>query len=112
MVLVFLTFLTMGASATVLGASLPQVLGEFGWHYGRVGMVFAGNAAGYFFATIGAGLLLGKCGIRIMLVAGLIIQGGAILVFGWVPSWLASKVRVGWVRNLWEASLGMKSIWK
>ncbi len=89
-VLVFLTFLSMGASATVLGASLPQVLGEFGWHYGIVGMIFAANAAGYFFATIGAGLVLEKFGIRILLIGGLVAQGIGMLVFGWTSSWGAN----------------------
>ena len=60
----FALFIVFGMSMTIIGATLPRILEDFGWSYAGAGVVIAASAVGYFSANFFAGLLLKRIGTR------------------------------------------------
>ena len=78
----------MGAVATVVGATLPIVVREFNWSYSIIGILLAGNAAGYFCSSIVSGIALSRLGVGRMLILGLCFQAVGMFFFGSDPRWV------------------------
>jgi len=75
-------FLLFGASATVLGATIPKIVREFQWSYTVTGVVASAGAVGYFISSFGCGLLVHRLGVRRVLLAGLAFQATGMVLFG------------------------------
>ncbi len=78
-------FLLFGTSMTVIGATLPRILEDFGWSYGTAGAVIAANAVGYFGSMYAAGRLVGRIGPRAAAVIGLSLVSGGLALFAASP---------------------------
>jgi len=86
----FSVFVLFGISMTVIGASLPRILDEFGWDYGVAGIVLAAGAVGYFLSTYAAGKLLGRIGPKAAAAIGTVLVALGLAFFASTPSWLAN----------------------
>lgn len=82
----FTIFVLFGTSMTIIGATLPKILADFGWSYTTAGMVIAAGAIGYFVATYTAGFLVSAIGPRLTMMAGLVLIIAGLLFFASVPS--------------------------
>ena len=78
-------FLLFGTSMTVIGATLPRILADFGWSYGTAGAVIAANAIGYFGSVYAAGRIVGRIGPRTTAVIGLSLVSGGLALFAASP---------------------------
>jgi FHS family glucose/mannose:H+ symporter-like MFS transporter len=81
-----LTFLTFGASMTIIGALLPKILTSFHWSYTAAGIVLASSSLGYAVATLTAGMLIQKLGSKLVLLIGLVLLAVSLYFFGASPS--------------------------
>ncbi len=79
------TFALFGASATLIGATVPEILQSFKWDYSIMGNVIACGAIGYSFSTFLCGFLLRYSNPRQIIIVGLFIQGTGLLAFGYSP---------------------------
>jgi fucose permease len=79
-------FLLFGASATVLGATIPRIIRQFGWSYTVTGVVGSAGAVGYFVSSFACGLLIHRLGARRVLLGGLALQVAGMALFGSTPS--------------------------
>jgi fucose permease len=82
----FAVFVLFGTSMTIIGATLPKILADFGWNYTMAGAVIAAGAVGYFLATYAAGFLVGAIGPRLTVSLGLVLDVAGLLLFAAVPS--------------------------
>ncbi len=82
----FAVFILFGTSMTIIGATLPKILADFGWSYTMAGAVIAAGAVGYFLATYAAGFLVGAIGPRLTVSLGLILDVAGLLLFAAIPS--------------------------
>jgi fucose permease len=82
----FAIFILFGTSMTIIGATLPKILADFGWSYATAGMVIAAGAIGYFMATYAAGFLVSAIGPRSTMIAGLVLLIAGLFFFASVPS--------------------------
>lgn len=82
----FALFVINGMSMTIIGATLPLLLADFGWSYAGAGVVIAASAVGYFSANFFAGLLLKRFGARSTILTGLIILIIGLMFFATTPS--------------------------
>ncbi|HUX21421.1 MAG TPA: MFS transporter [Spirochaetia bacterium] len=87
-----LTFLTFGASMTIIGALLPKILSSFHWSYTAAGAVLASSALGYALSTLTAGMLIQRIGAKLVLVMGLVLLSGSLFFFGALPAVLFNLV--------------------
>lgn len=81
-----LTFLTFGATMTIVGALLPQILKSFNWSYTAAGAVLASSSLGYAVATLTAGLLIQRVGAKRVLLMGLVLLSIGLYFFGASPA--------------------------
>ncbi len=79
-------FALFGTSITIVGATLPTILGDFGWNYGTAGLVMAAGAIGYFLSTFVAGRVLGRLGARNSIAIGLVLDTVGLAFFAAGPS--------------------------
>ena len=91
----FALFIVFGMSMTIIGATLPRILEDFGWSYAGAGVVIAASAVGYFSANFLAGLLLKRIGTRATILVGL-----AVLVTGLMFFARTSSLPVNLLLNL------------
>ncbi len=82
----FSVFVLFGTSMTIIGATLPKILGDFGWSYTTAGAVIAAGAVGYFVAAYLAGLLIAAIGPRTTIMIGLGLEISGLLFFAALPS--------------------------
>lgn len=78
-------FALFGTSMTVIGATLPRILENFGWSYGTAGAVIAANAIGYFGSVFAAGRIVGRIGPRTAALIGLSLVSGGLALFAASP---------------------------
>lgn len=83
---VLVSFVLFGVSNTVIGASLPRILDDFGWSYRSAGAVFAASSVAFFISAFLAGRLVGRIGARATLAAGFALNAVALAFFGSSPS--------------------------
>lgn len=79
-------FALFGTSITIVGATLPTILGDFGWDYGTAGLVMAAGAIGYFLSSFVAGRILGRLGARNSIAIGLLLDTAGLAFFASGPS--------------------------
>ncbi len=86
----FCLFALFGISMTVIGASLPKILTEFGWNYATAGAVIASGSVAYFLSSMAAGPVLRRFGPKRAVLSGLVacILGSAF--FAATPSPIAN----------------------
>lgn len=82
----FSIFVLFGVSMTIIGATLPKILAEFGWSYTTAGAVIAAGAISYFVATYGAGFLISAIGVKPTMLIGLVLEIVGLLFFAASPS--------------------------
>jgi fucose permease len=82
----FSVFVLFGTSMTIIGATLPRILSDFGWDYATAGAVIAAGAVGYFAATFAAGYLVARFGARATILAGLVLEVSGLMFFAATPS--------------------------
>lgn len=79
-------FMIFGVTLTIIGATLPRIIRDFGWSYTATGMVMAAGSVGYFVSTFAAGILLHRLSPRLIVVSGLITQAIGLSLFAARPS--------------------------
>ena len=75
-----------GATFTIIGAVLPQIIRSFGWNYSEAGLVIMGGSIGYFSSTFASGFLLRIIRPRLLSGGGLILITVGLVCFGMSPS--------------------------
>lgn len=88
----FSIFVLFGTSMTIIGATLPKILADFGWSYTSAGAVIAAGAVSYFAATYGAGFLISAIGAKPTMLIGLVLEVLGLLFFAKSPSVLINLV--------------------
>ena len=84
-VLLFVVFTLFGTSMTIVGATLPRILGDFHWDYVTAGAVIAAGAVAYFVSTFAAGFLMKHAGPKVVILLGLGLDVVGLTLFGSVP---------------------------
>lgn len=79
-------FILFGASMTIFGAAIPEIIRTYAWSYSEAGVVLAAGAVGYFTSTFLLGFLLKRTGPKLLLCATLLLEGAAFLFFARHPS--------------------------
>jgi fucose permease len=82
----FSIFVLFGISMTIIGATLPKILADFGWSYTTAGAVMAAGAVSYFGATYTAGFLIAAIGAKPTMLMGLVLEILGLLFFAKSPS--------------------------
>lgn len=88
----FVVFALFGTSMTIIGATLPKILADFGWDYVTAGAIIAAGAIGYFVSIYVSGFLVTAIGPRLTMIAGLALDIVGLALFAIVPSPLANLV--------------------
>ena len=73
-VALFAVFTLFGTSITIIGATLPKILADFGWNYLIAGTVIAAGAVAYFVSTFAAGYLIKRFGAKPTILLGLLLE--------------------------------------
>ena len=81
----FASYILFGISCTVVGATLPRILADFGWDYLAAGLVIALGSVGYFSATYLAGRLIDRTGFRTVMTLGPGLAAAGLLAFALRP---------------------------
>jgi fucose permease len=103
-------FVVFGTSMTIIGAALPRILGDFSWSYAAAGAVIAASAAAYFPATLAAGKIVPRLGIKttMLLALGLCAVGLAFFALSRsIALNLALNVLVGLGQGLLDPTVNM-----
>jgi fucose permease len=66
----FCVFAIFGTSMTIIGASLPKIIQDFGWSYAAAGAVIAASAAAYTLSSILSGRVLKRIGVKATILVG------------------------------------------
>ncbi len=82
----FVIFTLFGMSMTIIGATLPKILADFGWNYSTAGIVIGAGAVGYFISIYTAGFLVSRIGPRATIASGLVLEVAGLSLFATVPS--------------------------
>ena len=82
----FVIFMLFGMSMTIIGATLPKILADFGWNYSTAGIVIGAGAVGYFISIYAAGFLVSHIGPRATIAIGLCLEVAGLALFAAVPS--------------------------
>ena len=77
----FLLFIVLGISMTIIGATLPRILEDFDWTYAEAGIVIAAGAVGFFSANFLAGNLIKHIGIRTTIISGIVVLFIGLMFF-------------------------------
>lgn len=78
-----LNFILFGISLTIVGATLPRIIRNFGWSYVEIGVVLCAGSVGYFLSSFVFGMLLNYLGAKKIIVSGLLLQSLGLLLFGY-----------------------------
>ena len=79
-------FVLFGASMTVFGATIPEIIREYEWTYSAAGVVLAASAVGYFTSTFISGFAVRIAGPKLVVCLTLVLEGAAFLFFARHPS--------------------------
>jgi fucose permease len=82
----FSVFVLFGTSMTVVGATLPKILGDFGWSYGTAGAVIAASSLSYFLFTLFGGAFIRRFGAKATIVGGLTLGVLGLSFFAATPA--------------------------
>lgn len=86
----FAIFTLFGMSMTIIGATLPKILADFGWSYSTAGIVIGAGAVGYFISIYAAGFLVARIGPRATIAIGLCLEISGLALFAALPSTLVN----------------------
>ncbi|MDR3372395.1 MAG: MFS transporter [Ancalomicrobiaceae bacterium] len=86
----FSVFTLYGTSMTIIGATLPKILADFGWSYLVAGLVLGAGAVAYFSGTFVAGYLLKLWGPKQVILLGLAVIAVGLAFFATTPVALAN----------------------
>jgi len=78
-------FAMFGGSVTLVGATLPKIIADFGWSYVATGLVLSAGALGYVLSAFCSGVLLQRLGPKRVIVAGLLLQSVGLALFVGTP---------------------------
>jgi fucose permease len=81
-----INFLLFGVSVTIVGATVPEIIRQFGWTYLAMGAVISAAPVGYFVSTFASGILVERFGMKMVLLSGLVLQVLGLSFFGTGPS--------------------------
>ena len=81
----FGVFIIFGTSMTIIGATLPKILADYGWSYLIAGTVLGAAAVAYFIATFAAGYLIKHWGVKRTIVLGIILDVAGLSFFAATP---------------------------
>lgn len=70
----FIVFTLFGTSFTIIGATLPKILADFGWNYLIAGTVLGASAVTYFVSAFAAGHLVKLWGPKRTIVSGIALD--------------------------------------
>jgi fucose permease len=84
--LLFASFAIYGNVMTIVGATLPRIIGDYGWSYTVTGLVLATGAVSFFLTTFAAGFLIETIRPGPLLVGGLLLGAVSIGLFVRWPS--------------------------
>jgi fucose permease len=89
LLLFVLVFIFVGATFTVIGAALPQIIRTFHWTYALTGLVLTATSAGYVLASFLSGFLVERFPPRRIMVIGLVVGCTGMALIARSPSpWL------------------------
>ncbi|MCF7763763.1 MAG: MFS transporter [Verrucomicrobia bacterium] len=83
-----INFALFGASMTVFGATLPEIIRAMDWSYLVAGVIIASNSFAYFMTTFVSGMMVHRIGLARLMFGGLLLQGLGIGMFGTTRSTL------------------------
>ncbi len=78
-------FVVFGVTVTILGATVPKVIRQFGWSYLVTGAILSSTSVGYFLSTFASGFLIRRLDHKRVILLGLFLQAAGLAVFGAVP---------------------------
>ncbi len=81
----FAVFIVFGTSMTIIGATLPIILGDFHWSYLAAGLVLAAGSVAYFVATFAAGHLVKGWGPKPTIALALALGAIGLTFFAATP---------------------------
>lgn len=84
-VALFAVFTLFGTSITIIGATLPKILADFGWNYLIAGLVIGAGAVAYFVSTFAAGYLIKRFGPKPTILLGLLLEVVGLSFFAATP---------------------------
>lgn len=85
-------FAMFGVCITIIGATLPRIIAEFGWSYLATGVVLSTGAVGYFLSAFASGMLIDRIGPKRLVVGGLVLQAVGLAFFAFVPDTLVNML--------------------
>jgi fucose permease len=77
-----LNFTVFGTTVTIIGATVPSIIGGFGYGYSAMGLVLSSAPAGYLLSTLVSGLMVKRLGPKRVILLGLLLQGLGLAFFG------------------------------
>lgn len=80
-----LNFILFGISLTIIGATLPKIIGDFQWSYIATGIVLSAGSIGYFVSSFISGIFVQKFGPKRVIVTGLGLQFIGLMFFASRP---------------------------
>ena len=84
-VAMLVNFVIFGVTLTIIGATLPKIIGDFEWSYTATGAVISAGSIGYFVSTFVSGLFLRGFTPKQVIVTGLLIQALGLSFFALSP---------------------------
>ncbi len=98
-----MNFVVFGISVTIVGATVPKIIGQFGWSYLEVGLVISAAPVGYLLWMVGSGLLVWRLGPKRVLLLGLLFQTAGMAFFG-MSSEVAFNLMMTFLMGLGQGS--------
>lgn len=82
----FIIYLLLGTSMTMIGATLPKILSDFSWGYGVAGIIIASSSATFAIASIASSSLIQNIGPKATTIIGSVLITIGLACFGASPS--------------------------
>jgi fucose permease len=82
----FIVYLLVGTSMTIIGASLPKLISDFSWQYGIAGAVIAASSAAFAGASMASGFFISRLGPKATIAIGAAIITAGLAFFAAWPS--------------------------
>lgn len=109
----FTVFLLFGTSLTIIGATLPKILSEFGWDYLIAGTVLGAGSVAFFVSTFIAGYLVKCSGPKPTMLCGVTLEILGMAFFATTPDPLTNtllSVLIGIGQGLVEIAVSWSTL--
>ena len=80
-----ISFVAFGASVTIVGATVPNIVRGFKWSYTAMGLLLSSGSMAYLAAAFISGILIQRLGTQRVIVGGLILQTVGLAGFATTP---------------------------